>query len=73
MVVSPRAVFPPAAGERVGTFKITIPGVSLGSSPLLVSAVPPPPAAGDDPWWLRAADAVGRALGDAVDGLVGSG
>ena len=30
VVVSPRAVFPPAAGERVGTFKITIPGVSLG-------------------------------------------
>jgi len=54
-------------------FKITIPGVSLGSSPLLVSGVPPPPAAGDDPWWLRAADAVGRALGDVVEGLVGSG
>ncbi len=73
VVVSPRAVFPPAVGERVAMFKITIPGVSLGSSPLLVSAVPPPPAAGDDPWWLRAADAVGRALGDVVEGLVGSG
>ena len=71
--VSPRAVFPPAPGERVGTFKVTIPGVSLGSSPLLVSAVPPPPPAGDDPWWVRAAGAVGRAVGDAVEGLVGSG
>jgi serine-type D-Ala-D-Ala carboxypeptidase (penicillin-binding protein 5/6) len=73
VVVSPRAVFPPEAGERVGTFKVTIPGVSLGSSPLLVSTVPPPPAAGDDPWWVRAADAVGRALGDAIEGLVGPG
>jgi len=73
VVVSPRAVFPPAVGERVAMFKITIPGVSLGSSPLLVSAVPPPPAAGDDPWGLRAADAVGRSLGDVVEGLVGSG
>jgi hypothetical protein len=43
--------------------------VSLGSSPLLGSEVPPPPPAGEDPWWIRAAGAVGRALGDAVGGL----
>jgi D-alanyl-D-alanine carboxypeptidase (penicillin-binding protein 5/6) len=71
VVVSPEALFPPALGERVGAIKVTVPGVSLGSSPLLVSEVPPPPAAGDDPWWARAVDAVGDALGDAVDGLVG--
>jgi D-alanyl-D-alanine carboxypeptidase (penicillin-binding protein 5/6) len=71
VVVSPEALFPPALGERVGAIKVTVPGVSLGSSPLLVSEVPPPPAAGDDPWWGRAVDAVGDALGDAVDGLVG--
>jgi D-alanyl-D-alanine carboxypeptidase (penicillin-binding protein 5/6) len=67
--VAPTAVYPPATGERVGTVSVTIPGVSLGSSPLLVSEVPPPPPAGEDPWWIRAAGAVGRALGDAVGGL----
>ena len=71
VVVSPDAVFPPALGERVGAIKVTVPGVSLGSSPLLVSEVPPPPATGDGPWWARAAGAVGDALGDAIDGLVG--
>jgi hypothetical protein len=69
IAVAPGAVFPPASGERVGTLSITIPGVVLGSSPLRVSEVPPPPSAGEDPWWMRAAGAVGRALGDAVGGL----
>jgi D-alanyl-D-alanine carboxypeptidase (penicillin-binding protein 5/6) len=68
-IVASTAVFPPAPGERVGTIKVTIPGVSLGTSPLLVSEVPPPPPTGDDPWWVRAAGAVGRAFGRAVDGL----
>jgi len=71
VVVSPDAVFPPAVGERVGTIKITIPGVHLGSSALRVAAVPPPPPAGDGPWWSRAATAVGRAVADAFEGLVG--
>jgi D-alanyl-D-alanine carboxypeptidase (penicillin-binding protein 5/6) len=71
VVVSADAVFPPALGERVGTIKVTVPGVSLGTSPLLVSAVPPPPPTGDDPWWARAAGTVGQALADAIDGLVG--
>jgi hypothetical protein len=70
--VSPDAVFPPALGERIGTMHVTVPGIRLGSSPLLVSEVPPPPAAGDDPWWVRAAGAVGDAIGDAIDGLVGT-
>lgn len=68
VVISSKAVFPPAPGERIGTLKVTAPGMSLGTSPLTVSSVPPPPPTGGDPWWLRAADAVGRALGDAIDG-----
>jgi D-alanyl-D-alanine carboxypeptidase (penicillin-binding protein 5/6) len=72
VVVSADAVFPPALGDRVGAIKVTVPGVSLGSSPLLVSEVPPPPATRDDPWWARAAGAVGDAVGDAIDGLVGA-
>lgn len=71
VLVSPDAVFPPALGERVGTMQVTVPGGRLGSSPLVVSAVPPPPATGDDPWWARAAGAVGDAVGDAIDGLIG--
>ncbi|MGH2630535.1 MAG: D-alanyl-D-alanine carboxypeptidase family protein [Actinomycetota bacterium] len=71
VIVAPKAVFPPAPREEVGTVKVTIPGVSLGSSPLVVSAVPPPPAAGDGPWWMRTIDAVAGAVTDAVDGLFG--
>lgn len=71
VVVSPAAVFPPAAGERVGSIKLSVPGVSLGSSPLLVSEVPPPPPTGDEPWWARAAGAVGRSFAEVLDGLIG--
>jgi D-alanyl-D-alanine carboxypeptidase (penicillin-binding protein 5/6) len=72
VVVAPTALFPPAPGERVGTIEVTVPGVSLGSSPLSVSEVPPPPAAGNDPWWVRAANAVGQAVGHAIEGIAGS-
>lgn len=71
VTVAPTAVFPPASGERVGMVRITVPGVSLGSSPLVVSSVPPPPAAGDGPWWLRTVDAVAGGITEALDGLVG--
>ncbi|MEX0651194.1 MAG: D-alanyl-D-alanine carboxypeptidase family protein [Actinomycetota bacterium] len=71
VVVLAEAVFPPAPGERVGTIKVSIPGLTLGSAPLVVSQVPSPPPAGDEPWWQRAAGAVGRAVGEAFQGLVG--
>ncbi len=71
VTVAPKALFPPASGERVGTVKVMIPGVSLGSSPLVVSSVPPPPAAGDGPWWMRTVDAVAGGVAEVVGGLIG--
>ena len=64
-VASPHAAFPPAPGSRVGTLTLSIPGLTIGSVPLVVSTVPPPPSSGG-PWWARAAGSVGRALADAV-------
>lgn len=71
VVVRSDAVFPPVTGERVGTLRMTVPGLSLGSSPLIVAQVPPPPPSGDDPWWQSAAGALGRAVAQAVGGFVG--
>jgi serine-type D-Ala-D-Ala carboxypeptidase (penicillin-binding protein 5/6) len=65
------ALFPPAMGERVGTLRVMVPGLSLGASPLVVAQVPPPPPAGDDPWWQRAGGALSRAIGQALGGVVG--
>ena len=64
-VAAPDAAFPPPPGSRVGTLTISIPGLTIGSVPLLVSSVPPPPASGG-PWWARAAGSVGRAVAGAV-------
>ena len=58
--------YPPAPGERVATLKITIPGLTVGRVPLVVSSVPPPPPIDDDPWWERAAGAVLHAVEAAV-------
>lgn len=72
IVVSPDAVFPPALGERVGTYEVWMPGVPLGSSPVIVSEVPPPPPPpGSGSWWQRAAGAVARAMGESWGGLAG--
>ena len=71
IVVSPDAVFPPAPDERIGTLKVTIPGVTIGAVPVVVSDVPAPPAAGDGPWWARASGAVVEGIGDVMRGIFG--
>ena len=71
VVVLADAEFPPARGERVGTLAVTIPGMPLGSSALIVAEVPPPPPTGDDPWWQRAAGTLGRSIGQALESFVG--
>jgi D-alanyl-D-alanine carboxypeptidase (penicillin-binding protein 5/6) len=71
IVVADDAVFPPATGQRIGTMKITLPGVSVGTVPVIVDRIPLPPPAGEGPWWARAFGAVGGAIGDAVGGAIG--
>jgi D-alanyl-D-alanine carboxypeptidase len=65
ITVEPRAAFPPAPGSRVGTLVVSIPGLTIGSVPLLVSVVPPPPAS-PGPWWVRAGMSVGRSVAGAI-------
>ena len=43
-----------------------------GAVPVVVQEVPPPAPAGDDAWWVRAAGAVGGALADALEGVLGT-
>ncbi len=68
MVADRGAAFPPAPGQRVGTLRVTIPGVTVGSAPLLASELPPPEPEGS-PWWANAGAAVGQAIVDALTGI----
>jgi D-alanyl-D-alanine carboxypeptidase (penicillin-binding protein 5/6) len=65
VIASPHAAFPPAIGSRVGTLTVSIPGLTIGSVPLVVSTVPPPPSSGG-PWWARAAGSLARGVAGAV-------
>jgi D-alanyl-D-alanine carboxypeptidase (penicillin-binding protein 5/6) len=69
--VDPSAAYPPAPGERVARLKITLPGLTVGRVPLVVSSVPPPPPIDDGTWWVRAADALVEAVGATVDAIRG--
>ena len=71
IVVDPSAAYPPAPGERVARLKITLPGITVGRVPLVVSSVPPPPPIDERPWWRRAVDALVSAFGSAVDAVRG--
>jgi D-alanyl-D-alanine carboxypeptidase (penicillin-binding protein 5/6) len=71
VIVDPSAAYPPAPGERVARLKITLPGLTVGRVPLVVSSVPPPPPIDDGPWWARTAGAVIEAVGAAVDAVRG--
>ncbi len=64
-VVDPRAAYPPAPDERVASLVVTAGTNTLGAVPLIVPSVPPPPTV-EGPWWMRTADAVAGAVGDAV-------
>ncbi|MGZ4132397.1 MAG: D-alanyl-D-alanine carboxypeptidase family protein [Actinomycetota bacterium] len=66
--VDPHAAFPPAPGEQVATLRIDAPAATVGSVPLVVSAVPPPPEE-TGPWWVRAGASLGRALSGAIRAL----
>jgi serine-type D-Ala-D-Ala carboxypeptidase (penicillin-binding protein 5/6) len=70
--VSPDAAFPPAPGESVGTVWVSVPGLRIGSVPLLVTSVDPPlPPEEPGPWWRRAVSAVAGAVDDVLDALFG--
>ncbi len=71
IVVREGAAYPPAPGERVAALKVTIPGLTVGRVPLVVSSVPPPPPIEDAPWWERAAGAVADALTSAFHAVAG--
>jgi D-alanyl-D-alanine carboxypeptidase (penicillin-binding protein 5/6) len=71
IVVSDDAVFPPVPGDRIGTLKVMVPGMTVGSVPVIVDAVPLPPPAGDAPWWARSIRSVGEGIGDVIAGLLG--
>ena len=71
VVVDPAAAYPPAPGEAVARLKVTIPGLTVGTVPLVVSAVPPPPSIDDGPWWGRALGAIADAIRAAVSAIRG--
>ena len=71
VVVAPLAAYPPAPGERVASLKVTIPGLTVGRIPLVVSSVPPPPPIDDRPWWERAAAAVLDAIRSGMRAATG--
>jgi hypothetical protein len=56
----------------VGSLALTVPGLSLGDVPLVVTSVaPPPPLDEGGSWWSRAATAVLDAGGSLVHELFG--
>jgi D-alanyl-D-alanine carboxypeptidase (penicillin-binding protein 5/6) len=71
VVVDPSAAYPPAPGERVARLTITLPGITVGRVPLVVSSVPPPPPIDDGSWWQRAVHALASAIGAASDAVQG--
>jgi D-alanyl-D-alanine carboxypeptidase (penicillin-binding protein 5/6) len=70
--VDPTVRFPPARGQTVGSLALTVPDLSLGDVPLVVTAVaPPPPLDEGGSWWTRAAGAVLDAGGALVHAVFG--
>lgn len=69
--VDPSAAYPPAPGEQVATLTFSIPGLTVGTVPLVVSRVPAPPPAGSGTWWARASATVAGALTHVIGALLG--
>jgi serine-type D-Ala-D-Ala carboxypeptidase (penicillin-binding protein 5/6) len=72
VVVAPTVRFPPGRGQTIGSVVMSVPGLTLGQVPLVVTDVEPPPPLDDDrPWWARAAGSVVHAGGAFLDALFG--
>ncbi|MEP6475829.1 MAG: D-alanyl-D-alanine carboxypeptidase family protein [Actinomycetota bacterium] len=72
IAVTAGAAFPPAPGEQVATLEVAIPGLHLGSVPLVAADIPPPPpVSSDGPWWERATGSVVRAVSGTVRAAIG--
>ena len=70
--VSPTVRFPPGRGQQIGSVILSVPGLTLGQVPLVVTDVePPPPLQDDRPWWARAAGTVVDAGGALLEALFG--
>lgn len=69
VVVDPRIGYPPKPGEPVARLVVSIPGLTVGKVPLVVSSVPAPPPIDDRPWWERAASTVARAIRRVVEAV----
>jgi D-alanyl-D-alanine carboxypeptidase (penicillin-binding protein 5/6) len=63
------AAFPPAIGDTVGSYRVVVGGLDIGTVPLVVAGVPQPEDPGSEPWWVRAASAVGGAVGSVIAAL----
>lgn len=70
-VLAPDAAFPPLPGEVVGTLRVSVPELRIGSVDLVVTDVPPPPPPEPGPWWARAGSAVVDAVGVVLDAMLG--
>lgn len=71
-VLDPDAAFPPLPGEVVGTLRVSVPELRIGSVDLVVTDVPPPaPPSDPGPWWARAGSAVADAVGVVLDAMFG--
>ena len=67
IAVAAGVAFPPAPGEQVATLEVAIPGLHLGSVPLVAADIPPPPPVSHDgPWWERATGSVLRAVSGTI-------
>jgi serine-type D-Ala-D-Ala carboxypeptidase (penicillin-binding protein 5/6) len=72
ITIAPDAAFPPAPGEQVATMEVAIPGMQLGTVPLVTTGIPPPPdLVRGGPWWRRAAGAVMHAAGGIIRAAIG--
>jgi len=70
--VDPGVSFPPGVGETVGDLKVSVPGLRVGTVPLVVVSVPGPPSPAEPgPWWHRATSSVVSALDGVLSALFG--
>jgi len=71
VITDPAAAYPPARGAQIAVLEVSIPGLALGTVPVVVAGVPSPPSAGEGTWWSRAAGTTVRAVSGVVHAFFG--
>jgi D-alanyl-D-alanine carboxypeptidase (penicillin-binding protein 5/6) len=67
LLANPAAAYPPIRGQRIGRLTVSLPGLRVGTVPLVAADVPAPDPPTNGSWWSRALRALVESIAQTIE------